>query len=665
MFDFSVKWGDKKDFNLANGIILTHELSEKLFGPTNSLGRTVSIRFNIGTEEKLENFIVQGVYEKYPDEASFSFSALISFAKLPLLGTDQAIDWKQSTDITFIETDSENAVDLLTRKNKTYVDLYNASNPEDLISAYHYQPLKTMNTHSYKVKNQRFNTMEPVGLIMLLVIAVSLLLLVYFNYINIMIASASSRLKEISVRKVMGSSRRQIIFQFVIENFMICTIAIGLGLFLAELFFLPWFSSIATFELGEGLFSHFRTWIASFALIIISSLSGAIYPSYFISSLNTLTIMKGDSQLGSKNYFRKALLGFQFFLTFLSISIAIAFFQESKNIKERPWGYDPSNSLVVTMDNSAKFATIKKALEENKMVASVTGAVQPLGNYTTEISLKIADQAETVKGINILPEFIDQLGIEINKGRGFKKEFSTDYSEAILVNKAFLKRMNWSSAIGKTLTLNDHRYSVIGEVNDFHYEDFEYDVAPLILMACKPEEVKYLYLKMSANSKSSTEEIKDIWEKINPNTPFEYHYQDEVFNGYFAGFSQITEVLSITSLMMTIISISGVFGLGLLILGKKMKEVSIRKILGADILSIIYLVYKQFLFALLIAMAIGIPISLFTTNSIFTQLSFDSMFSIVPIMLSVIALFVTTTLSVSWHIFKAHTANITTYLKRE
>lgn len=666
MFDYTVKWGDQQHFTDQDGIVLTSELSEKLFGKNNAVGKVIAIIFNVNGQSVSENFIVKGIFERYPANASFSFSALVPRSRMAALGLGKTGDWKESSAITFIEISDETALSNIKAQDKKYVDLYNGAHPDDQISSFHYQPLKTMNFHSYKVSGSYFSTMEPIGLIMLIVIALSILLMVYFNYINIVVASASSRLKEISVRKVMGSSRKQIIFQFIIENLIICTLAVFLGLLLAEVFFFPWFSSIAGFDLGTGFFLNFRTWIATLVLILISALSAAIYPSFYISSLDTISMMKGNVKMGSKNRFRKVLLGVQFFLTFISISTAIAFIQETKQIKTKSWGYHPENNVVVRLDQSRSFSTLKEELKGDKHILSVSGSVQPLGNYSKEILIKNEGKAAKVKSMGISPGFISQLGMRVLEGRDFSEKQLSDQTDAVIVNQAFLKMMNWPTAIGKRIQYLDHQYRVVGLVNDFHYESFEYEVAPMVLIHAKPEELKFIYIQSSTSPLSSAhEKIKGIWQKLYPNLPFDFYDQDQVFNGYFHGFSTISEVLAVTSLLMTLISISGVFGLALIILGKRMKEISVRKVLGADLIHIVYLIYKEFLFALVFATAIGIPISFFLTSNMFSQLSSDSEFSLLPIVLSVIALVFTTLLSVSWHITKASQANISKYLKEE
>ncbi len=666
MFDFPVKWGNKKEFSDQDGIVLTEELSNKLFGEQNPTGKIISVTFNKDSLKTPVNFIVKGVFNKMPREASFYFQALVPFSKALALGINKTGNWAEHSDITFIEAKNEAALAPIKKDVGKFLKLYNEANPDDKIVGFNFQPLASMNFHSYKVYNEQFNSTHIAAYLMLLVIGLATLLLVYFNYMNIAIASASTRLKEIGIRKVMGSQRKQIIFQFIIENILLCTTAILVGLMLAKYIFLPLFSQIVNVDLTQNLFANYRTWIALLLLIIVSALSGAAYPSIYISAFNPINIMKGSSKIGSNNRFRKVLLGLQFFLTFLAISTALAFIQETKFIKAQPWGYDPSNNVVVNLQKSVNYSVFKDKLRNSKDVLSVTGSVQPLGNYTQQLVVKIDGQKQTVKSIDALPGFATQMGIKIYKGRDLNEALKSDVTNSVLVNQAFIKQMHWATGVGKTISYNGHNYSVVGEVNDFHYEDFQTAIGPLLIMGCKPNEVTSVYVKTTSTLFSDThKEIEKIWKEINPDLPFEYHYQEAVFEVYFNSFVQVSQVLAGASIIMIIISVTGIFGLALLILGKKMKEISIRKVLGAGISNLIFLINKEFLYAIAFAVLVGFPFSWWLTGNLFNILAPNSTVALTPLWLAVVSLLALMSISVSWHIYKAHTANPTQYLKEE
>jgi Pyruvate/2-oxoacid:ferredoxin oxidoreductase gamma subunit len=261
---------------------------------------------------------------------------------------------------------------------------------------------------------------------------------------------------------------------------------------------------------------------------------------------------------------------------------------------------------------------------------------------------------------------MSQLEMKIINGRDFNALSANDLTESVIVNHAFIKQMHWSSGVGKSIICNSRNYLIVGEVNDFHYENFEHAVAPIVIMCCKPEEVNFVYVKTQSGIFSSAQaEVKKTWQKLNPDLPFDFHNQESVFDGYFTGFAQIAEVLAGSSLIMTLISVSGIFGLALIILNKKMKEISIRKVIGAGIGSIIYLINQEFFLAIGSAILVGLPVSFWLTGTLFNQLSSDSVVSYLPLVLSLVILILTTVISVSWHIYKAHTASPTEYLKDE
>ncbi len=666
MFDFPVKWGNKTSFTDQDGIVLTEDLSTRLFGKENPVGKTVTSRLDVNGHETLLSLTVKGVFAKMPMESSWYFSALVPRSELVSLGLEKPGDWSQTAAITFIEAPDEASLQPVISHSKKYLQLYNAANVNDRIASFHFQPLKTMCFHADQVNNNRFNSTSMYGYIMLVAIGLAILLLVYFNYMNIAIASASTRLKEIGVRKVMGSNRKQIVFQFILENLILCTLAVAIGLLLARYIFVPWFHQIANVELSTTLFGNYRTWVTLAVLICVSAFSGAAYPSIYISAFNPVNIMKGNSKMGSNNRFRKSLLGFQFFLTFLAISLSLAFSSERKEIKTRPWGYNPADYVVVSIDKSANYEAFKNELEHSNGVTSVTASDQALGIYTKQLVVKSEGKEQTVQSINALPGFAGQIGISITRGRDLNEQIKSDQTDAVLVNKAFLKQMNWATGIGKNIEFENHRYQIVGEVNDFHYDDFKTPVGPLVLTGCTPTGINFVYVKMSPGIFSSANlAVEKVWKKVNPNLPFDYHYQDGVFNDYFDGFRQVSQVLSASSMIMIIISISGIFGLALLILGKKMKEISVRKVLGAGIGNIIYLINREFLFAIGFAILFGLPISWWVTTTLFQAIAFGSAVSVMPLILAFLILIIMTIVSISWHIYKAHTSNPTKYLKEE
>ncbi|MEP7266677.1 MAG: FtsX-like permease family protein, partial [Saprospiraceae bacterium] len=666
MFDFPVKWGNKKTFATQDGILLSQEISVKLFGSENPIGKTINLRFAVNGLESNENFIIHGVYDKKPLSASFYFSALLPMQKAILLGIHKEGDWAQNTEITFLEFSNHFVQVPSVAQVKPFVGQYNEVNKESPITGYHFQPLKSMINHSYKLDYSMFSKTHIIGIIMLFLIALFILLLVSFNYMNIAIASAASRMKEIGVRKVMGSSRSNIIIQFMTENLIICTTGVILGLLLAKSIFIPWFTHLVDWNIGEGIFSNPHVWVAIASLIILTVLGGAAYPSFYISALNPVNIAKGSSALGSKNRFRKSLLAFQFLFTFLGLSMSLAFMRENKIASKKSWGYDPLDNMVISLVRPNSYELFSTNLKSDNKVKSITGSVEGFCRWQTPYIVTAEGKDLKINGFSALPGFATHMGIQIVKGRDLNDQFPTDRTEAVLVNQAFKKYSQWDNVIGRNIRIAGKQYTIVGETNDFIYNDFGREVEPLMIKGCNPEEVMFTYVKTDPGLfKNPHVMIESNWKKVFPGLPFDYRYQDNVFNNYFNSFSQVIQILSAASFIMVLVSICGIFGLALLILGKKMKEISIRKVIGANNSTISYQIIKEFLFAILGATLIGCPLSYILTKAFFDTLTPESRVSLLPLGITLAGLLIITFISVSWHMYKAIHANPVKALRSE
>ncbi len=666
MFDFPVKWGNKDDFIAQDGIVLTEELSEKLYGNINSLGKTVNIRFAQEGKEFNEQFVVKGVLAKKPIEVSFYFEALIPFGRLSSIGINNIHDWKKNVDMTFLQIPDPHVVKAINSAEKKYVSQYNQVNPDTKIKSFYFQPLSSIYSHTFGVNKSRFYYTNEAALIMLAFIAVSLLALVCFNYMNISIASSSSRLKEISLRKMMGGARKQIIFQFLLENAMICVISLILGLILAQTLFLPWFSNMIGLKLDLWLDKNFRVWIALASLVIIATIGGAGYPAFYISGLKPVSIFRGKTKLGSRNVFRKVLLGFQFFLTFMAIATAISFAQQSKKSRERSWGYQPENIVIVPLEIGENPELLKSELLKNPSIEEVSSSVHPLGKWQEELSIKLNGQNQTVNALRVASDFLPLMHIRISKGRNFLLNSVEDRNQSVIVNKSFSRRMRWDNPVGQTIVYDNRTYQIVGEVEDFNYEVLFHPVEPLIIRAAAPAESRFLAAKIKTGTISgATQIIENVWKKYHPSTPFEYYFQKDVFQLYFRGWTQVTDVLVATCLITIFISVSGIFGLASLIVYKRMKEMSIRKVLGAEITSLVFLMNKEFLMTIVVASAVGIPVSLTLIKGLLSLLSPYASPGILPFVIAPLSLVLMTILSMGWHIYKVAISSPSKNLRME
>jgi len=669
IFSFPLKWGKEEDFGTSDGIFLTEDISTKFFGAQNPLGKQVSIRFNSGEKEQESTFQIKGVFEKLPVTRTFSFSILIPFQHQLALGRENFLDWQYATDATFVQLDPSADPLEIAKTLTPYITQYNQDNKGWQLKQLNLQPLATISQHAYLWGSSFFNQSHAIAIIMLVVIAVALLLLVCFNYVNTAIATASSRLREISVRKVMGSRRRQIISQFLVENLLICMAGLIAGVFLSEALFLPWFKQLAGgLDFHLQYFRDYRHWVFFASLLLLLVLGGGGYPAYYISRFPPVEILKDKLRIGNKNRFRKALLGIQLALTFIAIFFAVAFINHTNKLRAVDWGYDPEAKIVIRLEEGMPFDRLQQELASLDEIQDISGSIQQIGRGSNGITVKVEGEEAPVEELIVGPDYLQKMGLRLLDGRFSDPELDTDISQSVMVNAAFRKHLGWEEAVGNTIQVQDQVYTVIGELEDFRFEDFFRAIQPMIVRVGPKSDYRYLTATLASNNQiqESATAMEDIWKKIYPDRPFNFFFQTDVMDGYFQGFEQMIKILSAVAFLTIFISTIGLFGLAMLILARKMKEISIRKVLGANIWNVSRLVNKEFFWSVVLACLIGGPLGFMAIKSILTQISPEmSNPGFLPMVVAVVGLLGIALIAVAGHIYSAYVKNPIVYLRDE
>lgn len=668
IFDFPLKWGNPAQFTQPNAVVLGEAASEKYFGSKDPVGKDITIRFATGEEEKEIAFTVQGVLDKIPDNSTFQFNILLPYEARKSIYAEVNPDWNNHANATFLLLQDSEEAPLLTRQMNPYLAQYNEKNQAWETAAFHLQPLTGMLQHSVDVARSTFDGSAIQGLILLLSIVAILLSLACFNYMNIAVASASTRIKEIGVRKVVGGVRAQIIIQFLIENALLCTIAAGIGLLLAKFIFLPWFNSVGDlnfiFEINPLKDPVLLLFLIG--MIVLTTLGGTAYPAFYLSSFKPVTVLKNKIKFGGKNRFRKILLGLQFFLSFLAIFYAIAFLAIAKEANQKHWGYNPEGLINIRLTAQESFEALTASMRTIPDVQLVTGSIHTPGISAEELAVQHNGQDYPVRGLQVGQNYMEVLGLEMINGRSFNGVALGDYDNSIIINETFKKRLAWNDALGQKLTIDDKEYQVIGTVRDFYQEAFDQELAPMVLRLAPDSLLTSLVLKTNSEDLSAvTLAASNQWKQLYPQLPFRHFYQDGVFHRYFLTVSQIGKVLSATAFLTIIISIIGLFGLSMLILSRKMKELSVRKVLGANLLELSFQVNKDFVWTITIAIIIGIPLGYILLKQISDMLYPEASMPITSFGIAIISLLVMTLLSVSKHIYTLAMSNPSNHLRDE
>lgn len=667
LFSFNLKWGKKEDFRGPESLILSHVMAEKYFGEDNPTGRQLSLRFNLKGQEYERQFTIIGVAEKIPLKSSFAFEMLISYTSLLGMGQPDFANWKNSVEATFIKMRHADDLTDVQAAALRLVAIQNQADLEAPVKAFGFIPLKKIVTEGAGIKRSIFNSAVPSSLWLLGAIAVIMLLLVCFNYVNIAMASASGRLREISVRKAMGSARSQIIGQFFIENGIICFMALVMGLLLAHAVFLPWFKDLIGASEFSIEYSDPLLWQCLFVLLLITVIGGAAYPAFYISSLKPIALFKNKIQLGERNWLRRTLVGGQFVLTFITLFLAISMFHEGERLRNAPWGYQQSDVLVMQLPESGSFdALINEALHlPNTLTAA--GSAMCFGMGYNSIPTETEGTTLQINELVVGGNYLETLKVPLSAGQSFQTTNTGSNANEVLVNTTFKQQLGWDRAVGKTLRIGEIQYRIIGETPDFYYDAFDEKIRPVVLRMQKSEETRFLTIRVRPGTgNSSKEALIKLWKKHFPHAPTDIVYQNSVFDGYFRGINNITNLLTATASVAIVLSAFGIFGLAMLRMMRRLRELSIRRVLGAGIWHFGKIISGEFFVIFLISSVLGISLGFTVMKAAINLFSPGQRIeALQPTLISFLVLLLVILTACAFHLWRAWVMNPVDTLKDE
>ncbi len=673
MFTFPLQSGFPNPLSDKNGVVLGKEVAEKYFGDENPAGKQIEITFKDGRREA---FVVKGVTAKFDKRTSFDFEVLLHYDKqfdLGLIPLEQQNDWRVMTRATFIQLRDPAAIDAIAGQMDGYVKAQNAANIDRPIAAFTFDPLLNIAFNAHKVRQSISGASTPAERVLLLVLGVLILALACFNFMNIALAAAGRRLNEIGIRKVIGGLKRQLVMQFLSENLLVTFMALAVAIALAEIFFVPAFNALFSnvLELDFEPWSNERLWAFFLAIVIAVGIGAGAYPAFYISAFQPAAILKGKQKLGGRNVFTRFLLTFQFLLAFFLIVAGVVFTQNIAHQRSRDWGYEQEQAIVVPLEGGKYFAMLKNAIAQLPDVVSTAGSKNHLGrSFATgivEIPATNPPRRENVARFDVGFDYLETMQARLALGRFFDRNFSTDLDQAVIVNQSFVQTMPWENPINERIILEGKTYQVIGVVEDFHYRSFRYKIEPALFKLAAEDEFSYLIVRAKAGAVIQTAEaISKTWRQLIPEAPYSGFFQDEVFAAFYQEGEGVKKIFSFMAFIAVIISCTGLFGLVSIHLTRRMKEIGIRKVLGASLLQVANLINREFVFVIVIAMLISAPLSYYAIYGMLGALyEYRVDAGVLPFVFAGILIFLTAGLTISTQVYKAATANPATVLRSE
>ncbi len=692
MFDFEAVDGNPKvALKAPNSIVIVEELAMRLFGSTKVVGKPLKWD---GFEQPLT---ITAVLKNHPRNSSFNFSSVYSestYASDTSYVNDINRDWSSHAYTVFALLKNNTNPALVSPKLKNLV--YANFKPETGVSvAYSLQPLKDMHLYSENIVDGTRNSNVGAGgkssmfyIKIFAMIALFVLLIACINYMNLTTAKASNRSKEIGIKKAIGAIRGQLITQFLVESVLVTFISFILAVLLVN-FILPFFNEFANKQLSLGVSTDYRIWLASVLVILITGLLSGSYPALMLSRFSPILLLK-SLKIQNKSDFslRKGLVVFQFTVSVVMIIATIVLFLQVQFVNNKDLGFN-KELLVVVDINSGRIRDAAPIVisEFSKIpnVKNVSTTTRVPGEWKTIPTVKIkpvgsTDESKISYLLGVDENFAKTFEVQLLKGRNFMG--MTD-STSIMLNESAAKMLNINEPSGQMLEIpmraNGGSYrplrnnqvlkaQVIGIVKDFHFQTLREKIAPMV-MAYQQNPVQaidYYTSRIDAKNAGVTlKKMEDILTKIDPENLFEYHYLDQQLALFYAEDARRQSMLIWAALATVLIACLGLFGLATYAAEQRVKEIGVRKVLGASIVNLATLLSKDFLKLVLIANGIAFPIAWWATDKWLQEFAYHIeikwwFFALAGSLAIVIAL-----LTVSYQAIKAALMNPVKSLKTE
>ncbi|MCP4727675.1 MAG: FtsX-like permease family protein [bacterium] len=667
-FNFRLMMGDPETIlNEPKAIVITENISEKYFGDENPIGKTLLIRDNNGVDD----YIVRGIAEDPPGNSSIVFNFVLNFKQdyIPVLE-----NWGSQAAATFIRVTSMDAlagldvkIEELVKRNSTKTYSSNISWALNSLVEYHLDPgaVALSSTPPSDIKYSYI----------LSTIAAFILIIACFNFMNLSIGGASNRLKEIGMRKVMGALRKQLKSQFWFESLIMVFFAVITGIGLAALF-LPDFNSFTMKSLEITSLLELKAVLFILVLLMFTGVIAGSYPSMVFSRFSVNEMFKKKLRLGGNNVFTKSLILIQFCFSIFLIISTITMQEQQGFMQNKDLGFNDSELLSLRLlrnmededANNRAYEFLKNEFAGDQEVLSVSASsASMMTEHRAGIPYQFENGDYTLISVFFVdPEFLNNIDFKFIEKSTAIEETASGAGNTLFVNEAFCRIFNVEDPIGKTLKealpelrsdIGGDNPVIVGVLEDFHFASFKYEITPLMFFN-KIENVNHILFRLKDNHTSAViERIKEKYSVIAPDQPFLYSFVDDDLASIHVNDRRWSRIITIAAFFAIFIACLGLFGLTLLTVAGKMKEIGIRKVLGASVSGIITIVNREFLYLILAANIFAWPAAYYVMNMWLEDFAYRINISLLVFLAAGLTAFMIALFTISIHAVKAARMN--------
>ncbi|MFA0963151.1 ABC transporter permease [Roseivirga sp. BDSF3-8] len=658
LFSFPVVEGSAESALAGrHGMVITKELADKMFPDEGSvLGKTIRVN-------ETDEYKVTAVVETPPANSSLTFQFILPF-DVYLSGNDWLLDLGNNGIRTFVLTHQAGQLAQINEKIRMIIKEHNEGSVVEVFL----QSVEDMYLHDKFTETIRGGgRIEYVQLFT--IIGLIIILIACINFMNLSTARSARRAREVGVRKVVGSTRGMLMGQFLGESFLIVLIATFLAL-AGVYFLLPSFNELTGKEIGLPL-TDFRFYLALILLVSGTSFFAGAYPAFFLSRFNMISVIKGSFRTGKgAAFFRKGLVVFQFALSIALIAGTFVIRQQVQYIKTKNIGLDRENVIYFMAPDEVKnrFSTFREEALTIDGVANLAMTMHlptNVGNSTQGVDWPGKDPESNIlfDHLAITPGAVETFGMTMKYGRSFDDRL-TD-TTAIILNEEAVNRMKLEDPVGEVISFWGEDRTVIGIVNDFHSNSLHRPIEPLVLTYF-PDMPSTVVAKISGDRMEKTlAELGDLQKKFEPAYPFDYYFLDENFEKTYKSETLIGTLVNYFAFMAIFISGLGLFALASYTAEQRRKEIGIRKVLGAEVGQLVYLIGSHFALLVIIAFIVAVPLTYSLLSGWLENYAYHVELNWLIFVLAGVAAFIVAALTVSYHSYKAASVNPADTLRNE
>ena len=657
-------------------VVIPKNKALEYFGTTDVIGKEL---FFENASERF-SFNITAVIEDFPQNSHFEPDFLASFSSIKVI-QPRYNNWFHPAVYLYVQLESgTTGAELDTQMAKMAEEHY----PDNIKESRHHEAQNIAKIHLTSDLASEWQANSSQAYVKLFaIIALFILLIACINFMNLSTAQATKRAKEVGMRKVMGAEKSQLLGQFLGESFIVTSLSFFIAFGLAQLALNYFFNDLIGKDISVvNLLSGINLFWILLSLILVSLLAGS-YPAFYLSGFKPITTLKGKViKISGLGNVRKFMVTFQFFISCLLIIGTLIVLEQINFLRNENLGFDKEQIVAVGLvdrQDQDNYLTLKDALISESSIVDVAASSTLPGRdgfYSFPIIIEDSDDEElTIKTLGIDEDFINTYNLELAAGRDFSKDITTDGTQAFILNEAAVAKFGWDEALNKDFTLTVHTSKgmekregkVIGVVKDFHYQSLYNVIDPIVIYVNTGQfYTNFLNVKFApGNWEEAITLLTAKWKAFSPNKPLEFYFLDDELTKFYDSEVKIGRIFTVFAGLSIIISCLGLLGLSAFSAQQRVKEIGIRKVLGANLASILMLLFREYIVLIILANLIAWPLGWYLSSEWLATFPYRTSLTIGVFLLTFLGALITALLTVSFQSMKAAVANPVKSLKDE